>query len=259
MQVLNSQALMQDTRFEQNNESIQLVAGRVDVVDGKVESYRGEFEVRADQITASVNEQVAGLGSSITQTAQQIRSEVHAESSQLYSEIVQTATMIYAHVADEKAGLHSEIVQTASMIRSSVSASNSQIYSTITQTASQIRQEVRNTSSGIYSRITQNADRIAIVVDSNKNIKPAAIVSSINDSGSSIVISASHIDLDGYVTIGQLNNTNGRIDNLMSGNAVATALYATTVRAGVLYAEGTRATWKLANIPGYGYLNYLGA
>lgn len=253
VQIQNGQAVMQDTRFEQNNEHIQMVAGRVDVVNGRVESYRADFEVKADQITASVREQVNGLGSEIRQTAREIRSEVYAEGSQLYSEIVQTATMIYSHVADEISGMHSEIIQTASMIRASVSASNSQLYSTITQTASQIRMEVRNTNSNIYAKIEQNADDITLKVSKN------GVISSINQTSESITISARKIDLDGYVTISQLNNVNGRIDNLMSGNAVATTLLATTLRASVLYAEGTRATWKLANIPGYGYINYLGA
>ena len=78
-------------------------------------------------------------------------------------------------------------------------------------------------------------------------------------SGSYVKISADTIDLSGYVTISDLSAVNARIDNLMSGNAVASALYANVVSSSALYVAGSQASWQLANIPGYGYINYLGA
>ena len=216
VKVLDGQALMQDTKYEQNREYTQMVAARVDVTRDEVQSYRAEFKVEAEQIKSTVSEQVSGASSRITQTATEIRSEVRSASSG--------------------------------------------IYSSITQTASQIRLEVRNTVSGLSSRITQNANKISIVVDDRNNLKTASIVAGINaQDGSYVKISAEKINLSGYVTASDLYSTNARIDNLMSGSSVASALYATTVSASVLRVANSQASWKLANIPGYGYINYLGA
>lgn len=216
VKVLDGQALMQDTKYDQNREYTQMVAARVDVTRDEVQSYRAEFKVEAEQIKSTVREQVSGAYSSITQTATEIRSEVRSASSG--------------------------------------------IYSSITQTASQIRLEVRNTVSGLSSRITQNANKISIVVDDRNNLKTASIVAGINaQDGSYVKISAEKINLSGYVTASDLYSTNARIDNLMSGSSVASALYATTVSASVLRVANSQASWKLANIPGYGYINYLGA
>lgn len=76
------------------------------------------------------------------------------------------------------------------------------VNSTITQTATQIRQEVSNTTSQLQSSIQVEADKISLVVESTaqgNKIKPAQIVAAINDGASSILISADHVNLDGYV------------------------------------------------------------
>ena len=224
VKIVNEQAIMQDTRFEQNNEHIQMVAGRVDIVDGNVESYRAEFKVEADNIRSTVSEQVAGLTSNVTQTAREIRSEVSAGNNMLRSEILQTATFIMMSVENKEDGLRSEILQTASMIRSSVSASNSQLYSAITQTASQIRLEVRNTNSNIYSLIEQNADGISSKVSKD------GVISAINQSAESVDISASKINLSGYVTASSLESTNGLISSLRSGQASFSTVNTSSIR-----------------------------
>lgn len=151
------------------------------------------------QIKTFVGNSISDVYSSITQTASSIRSEVHSTHSQIYSSIMQTASQIRMEVGNSISGVRSSITQTASQIRTEVNAANSKIYSSITQTASQIRTEVANTVSGLRSSITQNADKIALIVDSNDKIKPAQIVAAINNGASSIIISADHIDLDGYV------------------------------------------------------------
>ena len=176
-EALDETVLAQDADIENTGKQINLVARAVKKVDGKVDVFRSELSVRADQIVSSVNQRIDGLGSSITQTASQIRSEVHAANSQVYSAITQTASSIRAEVVDSLNDVNSSITQTASQIRSEVNASNSQIYSAITQTAS----------------------KIALVVGEN-GIKPAAIIASINNGASSIKLSADHIDIDGVVT-----------------------------------------------------------
>lgn len=57
--------------------------------------------------------------------------------------------------------------------------------------------------SGMNSRISQTENKIGLVV-SDGGIRAASIVAAINDSGSSIVIDADHIDLRGLVTTQQL-------------------------------------------------------
>lgn len=220
-EVLDEQVLAQDTDIDETAEKISLIARSVKQVDGKVDVYRGEFQVRADRITSTLNQRIEGVGSSITQTASQIRAEVHAAQSSIYSSITQTASQIRAEVVDTTNSLSSAITQTASQIRSEVNAAKSTIYSSITQTASQIRSEVANSISGVQSSITQtasqirsdvsaaqstiwssiiqSASKIALVVDGSNNIKAAQIVASINNGSSSIIISANHINLDGYV------------------------------------------------------------
>ena len=205
-EVLDEQVLAQDTDIDSTNERIKLVARSVKTVDKKTDVYRAEFQVRADRITSTLTQRIADVGSSITQTASQIRSEVHAAQSTIYSSISQTASQIRAEVGDVSNSLYSSITQTASQIRSEVNAANSTIYSSISQTASQIRAEVANTASGLRSSITQNANRIALVVDAD-GIKPASIVTAINNGESSVIISATHINLDGYVKATDLTTT----------------------------------------------------
>ena len=74
--------------------------------------------------------------------------------------------------------------------------------SRITQNANSISLEVaerKGAINGLNSKIEIQKDRISLVVTdgSNPQIKPAAIVNSINSSGSQVKISADHIILDG--------------------------------------------------------------
>lgn len=131
-----------------------------------------------------------------------------------------------------------------------------ELSSRIRVAADEITAEVTRAKSAegsLSSRITINAQGIETKVSKN------GVISAINQTAESVTISASRIDLDGYVTASQLGAVSARIDNLMSGTAVASLLSATTVSASVLKVANTQASWKLANIPGYGYLNYLGA
>ena len=216
-EVLDEQVLAQDTDIDETAEKISLVARSVKQVDGKVDVFRSELSVRADQIVSMVNQRVADIGSSITQTASQIRSEVHAANSQIYSSITQTASQIRAEVVDGLNDVNSSITQTASQIRTEVNAANSTIYSTITQTANTIRSEVSSTASGLASSISQQADRISLVVEgtgSNAHIKPASIVSAINDGASTIKISANHIVLDGNAVATSLQSKDVMINSI---------------------------------------------
>lgn len=192
--------LAEDTDLLRTKDAITLVAHNLEYVDGEFRRNIARLDVRADAIISDVQEKVAQIGSNIQQTAREIRSEVHASNSTLYSYIDQTATYIKSVVEDTANDLGSSILQTASQIRSEVHAANSTMYSYIDQTASGIRQEVANTASGLRSSIQQEANRIGLVVEgtgSNAKIRPAQIVASINDSGSTILLDADKIKISG--------------------------------------------------------------
>ena len=172
----------------QLSDGIRLVAYREGIFEEEYRRNVARLDVRADHIESDVQDQVYGLQSNIYQTASQIRAEVHASSSNLYSYIEQTATSIVSVVADVENGLQSEILQTSI----------------------QIMLSVNNSVSELRGSINVESNRISLVVEgtgSNAKIKPASIVQSINNGSSSIVISANHINLDGYVKATDLTST----------------------------------------------------
>ena len=87
------------------------------------------------------------------------------------------------------------------------------------------------------------------------------IASAINMTPQEVLIQASKINLDGYVTVDSLSATNARITNLMSGVAVADVLSATGLIGTRLSVDGEYAEWHRANwdIPGsLGTTSFLG-
>lgn len=114
----------------------------------------------------------------------------------------------------------------------------------------------------LSGKIKVQAGRISLVVeekDGKNVIKSASIITAINSDGSSIVLSADKIDLQGSVLADEISTERGRITNLMAGNSLFSKVWATTVSTSVLQVGGTTASWQLKNIPGVGYINYLGA
>lgn len=89
------------------------------------------------------------------------------------------------------------------------------------------------TEPGVWSTIKQNKDKVAIVVDSNNNIKAAQIVASINaqTGSSSVLISADKVTLDGTTTL--TAKING-IDAYFSGDATISKLLTNRIDAGVV-------------------------
>ena len=183
----------QDVGIEQTKESIALYARAADI---NGQRYNSRLEV----------------------TAQAIRGEVSTARSHIYSVIEQTATNIRMQVANEVQGLQSSIEQTAESITLSVSAAKSSLWSAIVQTSTNILMRVKSETDGLESKINVEKNRISLVVEgtgSNAAIKPASIVTAINNGASSVVISASHINLDGYVQASQLTS------NWLSGQIAA--------------------------------------
>ena len=80
--------------------------------------------------------------------------------------------------------------------------------------------------SSAEASIEVNADNISSKV-SQTDYTGKKIASLINQSASSVIIQAEHIDLDGYVTAGQLSTTNAKITNLINGTTTASKLRCT--------------------------------
>lgn len=134
------------------------------------------------------------------------------------------------------ASLDSELTITNEAITSEVSRATEEegrLSSSITQTAAAITAEVTrasNAESALSGRIQVQADKVSMVVEETAGgnvVKAASIVAAINNAGSSVVISADHINLDGYVTASQLSTQKARIDNILNGTTTATTLKAT--------------------------------
>ena len=98
------------------------------------------------------------------------------------------------------------------------------LYSRIVQNATSISTEVTdrtNADSALSSRITQNANSISLVVE-NGAIKPAAIVAAINGSASTVIISADHVNIDGWMQANLVT-----VDGLYSKNAITALKFIT--------------------------------
>ena len=109
----------------------------------------------------------------------------------------------------------------------------------ITMNERSIAQEVTSRAAAdrsLSARIALNANRISIVVKDTEDgfeVDSASIVAGINSqTGSYVKIKAKTIDLDGYVTVAELNTQKARIDNLLNGTLVADKLSATAARLG---------------------------
>ena len=190
------------TKIEQNDRKIELTATRVDKANSILEQ-------------AGLKLTSKGVLTYVKDTKKSLMSQIEVTANRISQSMVNTA----------KKDLSSHIEQTAESIRTDVINRTDGLQSSIEQTASQIRTEVDNVEAGLSSSITQNANRIAIVVDDNNNLKTASIVAGINaQTGSYVKLSADKIDLDGYVTAGELSAQKTRIDNIIGGQTTLDSL-----------------------------------
>lgn len=144
--------------------------------------------------------------------------------------------------------------------------SKNTLYSKFKVTNDAITSEVKDrkkVEDQLSSKIKQQANKISLVVEEKNGVNvvnAAKIVLGINaQTGSYTKIIADTIDLQGSVLATEIATERGRITNLMAGNSLFTKVWATTVSTSVLQVAGSTASWQLKNIPGVGYINYLGA
>jgi hypothetical protein len=92
--------------------------------------------------------------------------------------------------------------------------------------------ERKEMGNNLSSEIRMQKDRISLVVKETGEgyeVNSASIVAGINGQhGSYIKLKADKIDLSGYVTASQLNATNARISNMLSGRAIFSSLSASS-------------------------------
>ena len=216
-----------DSRITQTADSITAEVTRASRAEGQLAS---RLTITENAITQEVTRATAAEGTlsgRITTTADAITAEVTrattAENT-LDGKITVEAGRITQEVTDRTNAdtvLDGKITVEAGRITQEVTDrtnADTTLDGKITVEAGRITQEVTRatTAEGTLSgRITTEADRISLVVEgsgSSAHIKPASIVTAINNSSSSVTISADKILLDGGVTIdGFLQSDNGSL------------------------------------------------
>lgn len=112
-------------------------------------------------------------------------------------------------------------------------------YTSLNATVDGIQTTVRSHTSSIgslQSQITQTSDKISAVVsavdDSSGNVTAASIVAAINKAGSSVKISADHVDISGFVTFSDLSTPGATTisgANIETGTISADTIYGGTL------------------------------
>ena len=155
-------------------------------------------------------------------SAESLRIEFQNADSSLRSEFQLTAESLRIEFNNETSSLRGEIQATAESLNT--------VY---TKTG------VNNlgVNETLYSKITQNAESITTKVGKGD------IASTINQTAQSVLIQASKINLEGYVTATMLDAVDAKIGNLTSGVTTASLLKATSLQASSFSFNGNSARW----------------
>ena len=187
------------------------------------------FSQKAGEITAAISNADGSISGKITMTEESLTSEYNKTiygpngiQADYNSKITQTATSLTsdytAKITSAKSELTADyegkITQTATSLTSDYTAKIDSAKSDVT--------------TAYESKITQTATSINTEV--SKKVGKTEVVSSINQTAETIKISASKIDLSGYVTATQLATTNANITNLTNGSTTATKIVATNAK-----------------------------
>ena len=96
-------------------------------------------------------------------------------------------------------------------------------------------------SSAAYGSVQEQADRISLVVSgtgADARIKTAAIVLSINESGSEIQLMADKIYMNGQTLVSTISGMNANFTSLITGNITATTLRANALLSDTINTHG---------------------
>jgi len=201
------------------------ISQTVDAINLTVSNAVGDIsnlQIQSNSISSIVADNSNNI-SSLTITSSQIQSIVASNTGNI-SSIIQKANVIETQVATNTGQL-SSVIQTAQGLETRVT-NNTGAISTVTQTVNGIQSTVisQGTAIGtVQSSVTQLASSISSKV-SWTDYRGSTIVSLIEQSPSSIKLSASRIDLTGITTLYGANTgdkvvvNSGRIDMYMSGS-----------------------------------------
>ena len=107
------------------------------------------------------------------------------------------------------------------------------------------------------SRLNVQADRISLVVTgtgANAAVNAASIVAAVNDSGSTVTISADKIVMDGQTIVTEINGLNARFDGTLSEHIKTKTLQATTA----YYFGNNQGNWNTLKIGSILSATYMG-
>jgi hypothetical protein len=183
------------------------------VAAGQSSLYTSVINVTSTAITMAVASGQSSLYKSVIEvTSTNIYLGVASGQSSLYTSVINvTSTNIYLGVASGQSSLYTSVINvTSTNIALGVAAGQSSLYtSVIDVTSTEIALSVASAKSDLSSSIKVNADKIAIVVDGNNTIKAAQIVTSINNSGSSVLVDAGHIQIGQNKNLGSILGIDG--------------------------------------------------
>lgn len=273
------------TAIKQTNDKISLIAteeqlakygskftvlddlqAQIDVIPSKISlAVKEEHGIITGEMNTALAEYATleTMESRLDITAKDITSSV-AKTYQTKADAIEDLDEAKGYTDDVKATLRSEIQQSANSITSTVSAT----YQSKTDAASDLKNAktyADNKDAALKTEIKQTTDSISSTV-SNK-VGKNEIISSINQSAESVKISASKVDITGFVTFSDLS-TSGKT-TINGSNITTGSISASLIKGGklILRPGGTYATaievqnssgTKLIAIDGNGMTGYSG-
>ena len=226
------------SEFEMTSESMRIQ------FENEISSVRSEMEMTAESLRVSFTNEASSLRSELQMTAESLRVSFTNEASSLRSEMQMSAESLRIEFQNADSSLRSEFQLTAESLRIEFNNETSSLRGEIQATAESLNTVYTKTgvnnlgvNETLYSKITQNAESITTKVGKGD------IASTINQTAQSVLIQASKINLEGYVTATMLDAVDAKIGNLTSGVTTASLLKATSLQASSFSFNGNSARW----------------
>lgn len=192
--------------------------------NGRMQAYAKQVEIQAEKLRLEFGEETDDIYAEISATAEELLAEIEGVNGN-YASLSATVDGLTARVGDAE-GNYSSLSQTVSGIQTTVKGHTTTI-NNHTNTLNNHTNSINshgNSIVSLQSQIKQTANEIAAVVsavdDSNGYVTAASIVAAINNAGSSVKISADHVNISGdFVTVSDLAGT-GKVE-INAGNIAA--------------------------------------
>ena len=176
--------------------------------DGIVVDYEGKITQTSQSLTSDYTHQITDAEGRITGAYE--------------GKITQTSASLTSDYTTKISDAKREITEA---YEGKITQTSSSLTSDYTTKISNAKEEI---TKAYESKITQTSQSIRTEV--SKKVGTDEIISRINQTAEAITISASKIDLSGYVTATQLQTTNANITNLANGTTKASYLLATKMK-----------------------------